>query len=168
MYSFHYTVTIFSTLSNLSVNWTTSTKSLCVFAHRWQFIICYEQFPCYYSLEPQRERSIFISTSHPHVLVHTHPRWPLHTNENENRNSGKKVEPIWWGNENANLENVWNFLVLRYSLLSCRFNPTWFNIFLITALCEERGASPPSLHAQFNVWQDDISAGPGALSAVKE
>lgn len=108
MYSFHYTVTIFSTLSNLSVNWTTSTKSLCVFAHRWQFIICYEQFPCYYSLEPQRKRSIFISTSHPHVLVHTHPRWPLHTNENENRNSGKKVEPIWWGNENANLENVWN------------------------------------------------------------
>lgn len=89
-----YSVTIFSLLCNLSVNWITSSKSLCVFAHRWQFIICCEQFPYYYSLEPQFKGQ-YLSLPHTHTCLCTHALWPIHTNENENWNGGKVhwVEP---------------------------------------------------------------------------
>lgn len=132
MCSLHYPVAIFPLLCNLSVNWNTNTKGLCVFAHRWQLIVCCEQFHYYYDLEPECKR--------PKIYLHlmrscVHARWSHVLLEVEM--VGKRIK---WSLHGRN-ENVNSYYIL-YDLLflfpSCRFAPTWFNIFLIMAF-ERRG-----------------------------
>lgn len=110
--------------------WPTSTGSLCIFAHSLLFIIGRGQFPprpVITAEKPRSERSIFISFSHPHVLVRRAqlPRLPPH--ENEGETLVKRAERLCERNENANLEKgmklvhgtSWRMVIVHYSTRSC-------------------------------------------------
>jgi len=115
MYSFHYNVIIFPPLCNLSVNWSSSTKSSGVFAHRWQFIICCEQFPYYYSSGPHCKRSIF--TPRPqHTHTHTLPGLSMLM---QIELVGRYIKSSQYGrNENANFRR-------RYEIAGAALSHPW-------------------------------------------
>lgn len=78
--------------------------------------------------KPPSERSIFISSSHRHVLVHTAPLPPcLPPHEDEGEMVVKRAERLCGRNENANSESgmklvhgtSWRMVIVHYSTRSC-------------------------------------------------
>lgn len=54
-----------------------------------------------------RVKGQYLSPPHTHTCLCTQTRWPIHANENENRNGGKIHKLSLYGrNENANLDEV--------------------------------------------------------------
>lgn len=108
-------------------------------------------------------------------LPHTHMRLCTYTLAGLSILMKMKIEMVekytesslYGRNENANVWNCTKFCMLCYSPLSCHFIPTWFNIFLIIALCKER-ALRSHLSTLSLTYGKMISQQAPALSVVKK
>ena len=107
----------------------------------------------------------YLSLPQTHMCLSTHTHWPIHTNENENRNTPSQAYML---EMKMLIGRRYKILYATLIPLELSFHPNVIQYLFNYGSLEGDGPPLPSLHAHFNVWEDDISAGPCALCSVEE